>query len=111
MSHNALPITFSTHPDTVGLLRHESGAVSLSAARHRACLEAAWEIEALARLLPDLALRDDDALPLQVRGVARRLGDLAGAVMSGLDDGVVVDLAVGRSVTGRAISVGAEEVV
>ena len=91
MSHNALPITFSNDPDTVGLLRHESGAVSLSAARHRACLEAAWEIEALARLLPDLALRDDDALPLQVRGVARRLGDLAGAVMSGLDDGVVVD--------------------
>lgn len=69
MSHNALPITFSTDPDTVGLLRHDSGAVSLSPARHRACLEAAWEIEAL----------------------ARRLGDLAGAVMSGLDDGVVVD--------------------
>lgn len=91
MSHNALPISFSTHPDAVGLHRHESGAVSLSPARHRACLEAAWEIEALARLLPDLALRDDDALPLQVRGVARRLGDLAGAVMSGLDDGVVVD--------------------
>ena len=94
MSQTALPVhpvTFSTHPDTVGLVRHASGAVSLSPARHRACLEAAWEIEALARLLPDLALRDDDALPLQVRGLARRLGDLAGAVMSGLDDGVVMD--------------------
>lgn len=98
MSQNALPVTFSTHPDTVGLHRHDSGAVSLSPARHRACLEAAWEIEALARLLPDLALRDDDALPLQMRGVARRLGDLAGAVMSGLDDGAAVDRALCRSV-------------
>lgn len=101
MSQTALPlhpVTFSTHPDTVGLHRHDSGAVSLSPARHRACLEAAWEIEALARLLPDLALRNDDALPLQVRGVARRLGDLAGAVMSGLDDRAAVDRALCRSV-------------
>lgn len=40
------------------------------------CLEAAWEIDALARLLPSLITRDDDALAefLQVRGLPPGFG-------------------------------------
>lgn len=52
------------------------------------CLEAAWEIDALARLLPSLLTRDDDALAefLQVRGVAARLRSISTVLMSACGD-------------------------
>lgn len=52
------------------------------------CLEAAWEIDALARLLPSLLTRDDDNLAefLQVRGIAARLRSIATVLMSACSD-------------------------
>ena len=63
--------------------------VTLSPARQRACLEAAWEIEALALLLPKIDLTEQPVAALQLRGVAARVAELAGVVMSGLDDAMV----------------------
>lgn len=60
--------------------------ITLSPVRKRACLEAAWEIEAMAALLPTLDLAEQPVAALQLRGVAARLAQLAGVVMSGLDD-------------------------
>lgn len=56
--------------------------------RTTVCLEAAWEIDALARLLPSLITRDDDALAefLQVRGVAARLRSISTVLMSACGD-------------------------
>lgn len=65
--------------------------ITLSPTRQRACLEAAWEIEALASLLPKLDLTEEPAAALQLRGLAARLAQLAGVVMSGLDDAAVAD--------------------
>ncbi len=78
---------------TPSLVRHpDQGCICLSDARHRACLEAAWEIEALARLLPRvLGLGADTDMALQMRGLGARLASLAGVVMSGLDDEVATD--------------------
>lgn len=63
--------------------------ITLSPTRRRACLEAAWEIEALALLLPKIDLSEAPVAALQLRGVAARLAQLAGVVMSGLDDAMV----------------------
>jgi len=78
---------------TPSLVRHpDQGCICLSDARHRACLEAAWEIEALARLLPRvLGQGADTDMALQMRGLGARLASLAGVVMSGLDDEVATD--------------------
>lgn len=78
---------------TPSLVRHpDQGCICLSDARHRACLEAAWEIEALARLLPRvLGQGADTDMALQMRGLGARLAALAGVVMSGLDDEVATD--------------------
>lgn len=65
--------------------------ITLSHTRRRACLEAAWEIEALASLLPKIDLTEEPAAALQLRGLAARLAQLAGVVMSGLDDAAVPD--------------------
>lgn len=78
---------------TPSLVRHpDQGCICLSDARHRACLEAAWEIEALARLLPRvLGQGADTDMALQMRGLGARMAALAGVVMSGLDDEVATD--------------------
>ncbi len=78
---------------TPSLVRHpDQGCVCLSDARHRACLEAAWEIEALARLLPRvLGQGADTDTALQMRGLGARMAALAGVVMSGLDDEAATD--------------------
>lgn len=60
--------------------------VTLSEPRMMACLEAAWELDALARVLPGLVPRDDQGMHLAVRGVAGRLLRLAHVLMSGLGD-------------------------
>lgn len=80
-------------PLTPSLVRHpDQGCVCLSDARHRACLEAAWEIEALARLLPRVSGQGADTdMALQMRGLGARMAALAGVVMSGLDDEVATD--------------------
>ena len=72
--------------------------ITLSPARKRACLEAAWEIEAMAALLPTLDLAEQPVAALQLRGLAALLAQLAGVVMSGLDDAAVTDLDLQRLV-------------
>lgn len=70
--------------------------ITLSPTRKRACLEAAWEIEALALLLPKIDQSEAPVAALQLRGVAARLAQLAGVVMSGLDDAMVDELELQR---------------
>ena len=69
-------------------------ALEFDAARRAVCLDATYEIEALAALLPGLVPREVDGAYLVVRGIAARLAHLSGVVMSGLndDDASTVDL-------------------
>lgn len=57
--------------------------------RRVACLEAAWEMDAIARALPGMVNRDEHFGHLQVRAMAGRLLRLSSVIMSGLDDDVV----------------------
>lgn len=60
--------------------------VRMDDVRQTLCLEAAWEIDALARLLPGLVPKDDAGAHYAVRGVAGRLVRLADVLMSALGD-------------------------
>ncbi len=67
----------------------ENGVVTLSKARHLVCMEAAWELEALAYVLPKVTT-DGDEEDIQsgfvVRGIASRIVSLAHVLMSALYD-------------------------
>lgn len=71
----------------------DSKAVTLSEPRHAVCMQAVWELDALARLLPRVVTEDDmanDSMAfLHVRGVAGRMMRLSNALMAGLYDPVV----------------------
>lgn len=62
--------------------------LTLSHARKMVCLEAAWEIDALARALPGQVpnIAECAEAGLVVRGIAGRLLRLAFVLMSGLDE-------------------------
>lgn len=65
----------------------ERPGVTLSHDRKLVCLEAAWEIDALARILPNLVpCEEEDKGRMAVRGVAGRLLRLAFVLMNGIDD-------------------------
>ena len=70
------------------LTEHADGSVTLSASRLNVCLEAAWELEALANILPGLVPCAADSGPAHfaVRGIADRIRRLSCATMSGLSD-------------------------
>ena len=53
--------------------------------QRKVCLEAAWEIEALALLLPQVNLSEEPLASLQLRGLAARMAQLSGVVMAGLE--------------------------
>jgi hypothetical protein len=74
-----------TEKDSSGL---ENG-VNLPHDRMMVCLEAAWEIDALARLLPEVVPRDEDGAHLVARGIAGRMLRLTSALMSGLGEQTV----------------------
>ena len=63
-------------------------AVTLSKSRHLVCLEVAWELEALALLLPNLVPNVDEAHGAHhaVRGIAGRFVELSNVLMSALGD-------------------------
>ena len=67
----------------------ESGGVTLSKRRMDACLEAAWEINALARILPDQVPNIDECRGAHhvVRGISGRLLRLSSLLMSGIGEG------------------------
>lgn len=64
------------------------GKVAIDRARMLLCLEAAWVLDALARVLPDLVPNIDEADGAHhaVRGVAGRFLRLSSVLMSALDD-------------------------
>ena len=67
----------------------ECTGVTLSERRMMACLEAAWEIDALARILPDQIpdIEECRSAHLVVRGIAGRLLRLTSLLMSGIGEG------------------------
>lgn len=71
------------------LTSKETGAVTLGKERHLACMEAAWELEALAYALPALTSNSDNESTrssLVVRGIAGRCLTLAELLVSALHD-------------------------
>jgi hypothetical protein len=83
----ALPETNQAHtmntqnPD---LIQHADGGITMSARRTHVCLNAAWEIEGLARLMASLPTDDEGQNDLVKRGLCARILQLNGVVMSGL---------------------------
>lgn len=71
----------------------ERPSVTLSGKRHRVCLEVAWELDALARLLPDLVPNIEEAHGAHhaVRGIAGRFLRLAEALMGAMDSPAYLD--------------------
>ena len=72
----------------MSLTDHSNGAATLTHERLKVCLEAAWELEALAMVLPGMVPMDGAARSshLVVRGMAGRLKQLAGVLIAGLSD-------------------------
>lgn len=73
------------------LTEHADGSVTLAAQRLNACLQAAYELEAIAGLLPTIVPCSDElstTAHLVVRGMADRIKRLSCVVMSGLHDDV-----------------------
>lgn len=85
----------------MSLTTAENGAMTLGHERLLVCLEALWEIEVLAGMLPGLVPEEVHCAHLAVRGVACRLRDLSRAVMSGLDDAVLATADLERRVLMR----------
>jgi hypothetical protein len=84
----------------MSLTTSRNGDVTLSKSRHDVCLEIAYELEALAFVLPGLVPNIDEAHGAHhaVRGVAGRFVTLANALMSGLGDDVEKTERLGREV-------------
>ena len=83
------------------LTEHADGSVTLSHKRLNVCLEAAWEIDALADLLPTIVPCSDElSTPahLVVRGMADRIKRLSIVLMSGLHDDAATLEALERKV-------------
>lgn len=70
------------------LTAHQDGSATLSHDRLNACLEAAWELEALANVLPGLVPNVSEAHGAHhaVRGIADRIRRLSSVLMGGLSD-------------------------
>ncbi len=81
----------------------ENGDVTLSKSRKLVCLEAVWELESLATLLPTLVPPIDDELQMHqvVRGIAGRIKSLAHVVSAAVHDEVETTDALERKVLVR----------
>ena len=66
------------------LIQYTNGGVTLSARRTHVCLNSAWEIEGLCRLLANLPNDDEGLNDLVRRGLCARILVLSNIVMSGL---------------------------
>ena len=66
----------------------KDGIVSLGKERHSLCMEVAYQLEALALVLPDLVPNVAEAYPARhaVRSIAGRFVELANALMAALGD-------------------------
>lgn len=73
------------------LIEHPDGSVTLSSERQMVCLSAAWELEALANVLPGM-VPDHEPSHLIVRGLSDRIKRLSDVLISGLhDDALTVE--------------------
>lgn len=75
----------------MSLTTHKDLSVTLTAERNQLCLEAAWELDALAELLPTVTTKDIPEATktgYQVRAIADRIKTLASVLMSGLGDSI-----------------------
>jgi hypothetical protein len=70
--------------------------------RRSVCLQAAWEIDALARILPDHVPPDEHQAHMVIRGLAVRISNLAEQLMAGLGDGMVTTREIERRVLGHS---------
>lgn len=70
------------------LIEHPCGSATLSPERLNACLEAAYELEALATRLPGLVpnIEEVHGVHYLVRGMAGRIQSLSRVLMAGLSD-------------------------
>lgn len=75
----------------MSLTRNENKSVTLGKDRHMVCLQSAWELEALAYMLPTLVpnTNEDSSAHFSVRGIASRVLALSNVLMSTLDDQVI----------------------
>lgn len=64
------------------------GKVTISADRQLVCLECAWELEALAKLLPEHVPYEDGVQNAHyaIRGISSRIKQLSAVLMNGLGD-------------------------
>ena len=83
------------------LTEHPDGSVTLSSERQLVCLQAAWELDALAEILPRIVPGSISA-HLAVRGIAARIGALSQVVMLGLSDDLKPQAELERDVFGAA---------
>ncbi|MBC7617877.1 MAG: hypothetical protein H7293_02605 [Candidatus Saccharibacteria bacterium] len=75
-------------------------ALDFDAARRAVCMDATYEIEALAAALPGLVPKEVEGAYLVVRGIAARLVHLSGVVMAGLGDDAAETTDLQYSVSG-----------
>lgn len=79
-------------------------ALEFDTARRAVCMDATYEIEALAAALPGLVPKemDVDGVHFVVRGIAARLVHLSGVLMDGLGDDAQSTANLRRKVEGSA---------
>lgn len=75
----------------MSLTTDEKKTVTLGKDRHMVCLQAAWELSALAYMLPPMVpnMDEDSNAHYAVRGIASRVLALSNVLMSALDDQVI----------------------
>lgn len=85
----------------MSLTTAENGSVTLSKARHDVCMEAVWELEALAYVLPQITSNSDPAAlnsGFVVRGIAGRYVTLASVLLAALFDDAETTIELARRV-------------
>lgn len=86
-----------------GVRSMSTPALDFDEARRTVCLEAAYEIEALAEVLPGLVSSGgSDNMHRIVRGISARLLSLSGVIMSGIGDESESTKKLQRRVSGGA---------
>ena len=82
----------------MSLTTHQDDSITLSLERKMLCLEAAWELSALAKALPPLnpycGCDETTCAHLVIRGIAARMASLAGVLNDGLGDNLVLNPAL-----------------
>ena len=86
------------------LTQHPDGSTTLSRRRLSICMDATYELEALANILPGLVpdIIEAEGAHYAVRGIADRIRRLSIVLMSGLDDEAETVKNLERKVFGAA---------